>query len=171
MVASRKNWFRIDGVELLVESIKRSEISLNNNRYVRAPRPMYLSGFVARCLGTVYHDDNRTERFWQPWWFSWWWWDESTAVHLHLCFYPIFIPTLTYSDGRFKVSVSLILNIEETLSQLPCYRHHINRLHPVLVLVFDLIIILGLFLSSYLVIFPTMFQFELARDLIWVSTF
>ncbi|KAK0120692.1 hypothetical protein ONS96_010895 [Cadophora gregata f. sp. sojae] len=68
------------------------------------------------------------------------------------------------------VTASLTLNTEEALSQLSCYKNHIRRLHPGLVLVFDLIIILGLFLSSYLVMFPTMFQFALARDLIWIST-
>ncbi|KAL5330062.1 hypothetical protein ACEPPN_003586 [Leptodophora sp. 'Broadleaf-Isolate-01'] len=68
------------------------------------------------------------------------------------------------------VAVSLVLNTEEILGQLSCYGTHIRRLHPGLVLVFDLITCLGLFLSSYLVIFPTMFQFPLAKDLIWVST-
>lgn len=69
-----------------------------------------------------------------------------------------------------QVAVSLVLNTEEILGQLSCYGTHIRRLHPGLVLVFDLITCLGLFLSSYLVIFPTMFQFPLAKDLIWVST-
>ncbi|KAG4417236.1 hypothetical protein IFR04_009606 [Cadophora malorum] len=75
-------------------------------------------------------------------------------------------PLFTY----IFVAVSLVLNTEETLSQLSCYKNHFRRLHPGFVLVFDLITILGLFLSSYLVVFPTMFQFALARDLIWVST-
>ncbi|KAL2070517.1 hypothetical protein VTL71DRAFT_13543 [Oculimacula yallundae] len=68
------------------------------------------------------------------------------------------------------VGVSLILNIEEILSRISCYKDHLRRLHPAFVLSFDLITCLGLFLSSYLVIYPTMFQFPLARDLIWVST-
>lgn len=69
-----------------------------------------------------------------------------------------------------QVAVSLVLNMEEILSKVSCYNVHIRRLHPGLVLVFDLITCLGLFLSSYLVIMPTMFQYPLAKDLIWVST-
>ncbi|KAH7355151.1 hypothetical protein BKA65DRAFT_549218 [Rhexocercosporidium sp. MPI-PUGE-AT-0058] len=68
------------------------------------------------------------------------------------------------------VAVSLALNSEEILSQISCYKTHIRRLHPGLLLIFDLITCLGLFLSSYLVMFPTMIQFPLAKDLISVST-
>ncbi|KAK2624477.1 hypothetical protein QTJ16_006427 [Diplocarpon rosae] len=68
------------------------------------------------------------------------------------------------------VAISLILNIEEIISRMPCYRLHFRRLHPAFVLAIDIIASLGLLLSAYVVVFPAMFQFPLVRELIWVST-
>ncbi|CAL3967158.1 unnamed protein product [Diplocarpon coronariae] len=68
------------------------------------------------------------------------------------------------------VAISLILNTEEIISRMPCYRIHFRRLHPAFVLAVDIIASLGLLLSAYVVMFPAMFQFPLVRELIWVST-
>ncbi|CZS88875.1 uncharacterized protein RCO7_14132 [Rhynchosporium graminicola] len=68
------------------------------------------------------------------------------------------------------VALSLVLNIEQIISRISCYNRHMGRLHPALVLCFDLLTCLGLLFSSYFIIYPTMYQFPLAKDLIWVST-
>lgn len=113
-------------------------------------------------LGTVHYDDclaahalhRRGEH-------------TPTDIHFRFCKQS---SRVAWSENLqvWQVSLSLIVNFEELFRATQS--EHSRRIHPAFVLVFDLLAMLGLLFSAYLVLYLSMFQFALVRDVIWVST-